>query len=173
MSDRCAITLNFDPKVKESFSVVFCVSVLLQHDLHAINVIILGVQYDELGFPGWHQWQESTCQCRRLKRRRFDPWVGKIPWSRKWLPTPVFLPGESHGQRSIVGYTPWGHKASDTTEVDLACTHELDRFKFWICYLLLVLDTQIYSIHILDMILYPHPESWDNNICLIGLYVLC
>ena len=40
---------------------------------------------------------------------RFDPWVGKIPWRREWQPTPVFLPGEFHGQRSLVGYHPWGH----------------------------------------------------------------
>ena len=44
----------------------------------------------------------------------FDPWVGKIPWRRKWQPTPVFLPGESHGQGSPVGYSPWGRKESDT-----------------------------------------------------------
>jgi len=43
-------------------------------------------------------------------------WVGKIPWRRKWQPTPVFLPGKSHGQRSLVGYSPWGHKELDTTE---------------------------------------------------------
>ena len=43
-------------------------------------------------------------------------WVGKIPWRRKWQPTPVFLPGESHGQRSLAGYSPQGHKESDTTE---------------------------------------------------------
>ena len=50
----------------------------------------------------------SIClQCRKL---RFDPWVGKIPWRRKWQPTPVFFPGESHGQRSLEGYSPWGHK---------------------------------------------------------------
>ena len=42
------------------------------------------------------------------KRRRFDPWVGKIPWSRKWQPAPVFLPGKSRGQRSLVGYTVHG-----------------------------------------------------------------
>ena len=41
---------------------------------------------------------------------------GKIPWRRKWQPTPVFLPGASHGQRSLAGYSPWGHKESDTTE---------------------------------------------------------
>ena len=44
------------------------------------------------------------------------PWVGKIPWRREWQPTPVFLPGESHGQRRLVGYSPWGCKESDTTE---------------------------------------------------------
>ena len=49
-------------------------------------------------------------------RPRFDPWVRKIPWRRTWQPTPVFLPGESHGQRSLAGYSPWGHKESDTTE---------------------------------------------------------
>ena len=47
---------------------------------------------------------------------RFNPWVGKIPWRRKWQPTLVLLPGKSHGQRSLVGYSPWGHKESDTTE---------------------------------------------------------
>ena len=46
----------------------------------------------------------------------FNPWVGKIPWRRKWQPTPVFLPGKSHGQRSLVGYHPWGHKESDMPE---------------------------------------------------------
>ena len=47
---------------------------------------------------------------------RFDPWVGKIAWRRAWQSTPVFLPGESHGQRSLAGYSSWGHKKSDTTE---------------------------------------------------------
>ena len=53
------------------------------------------------GLPRWHSSKESTCQRRRCKRHRFDPWVRKIPWSRKWNPTPIFLPGESHGQRSL------------------------------------------------------------------------
>ena len=47
--------------------------------------------------------KEPTCQWRRLKRFRFDPWVRKISWRRAWQPTPVFLPGESHGQRSLEG----------------------------------------------------------------------
>ena len=51
-------------------------------------------------------------QCRRLG---FDPWVRKIPWRRAWQPTPVLLPGKSHGHRSLAGYSPWGHKESDAT----------------------------------------------------------
>ena len=50
-----------------------------------------------------------------------DPWVRKILWRRKWQPTPVLLPGKSHGQRSLVGYSPWGREESDTTE-RLYCT---------------------------------------------------
>ena len=49
-------------------------------------------------------------------RHGFNPWIGKIPWRRAWKPTPVFLPGESHGQKSLVGYSPWSHKESDMTE---------------------------------------------------------
>ena len=58
------------------------------------------------GLPRWLSSKESTCQCRRW---RFDPWVRKIPWKRKWQPTPIFLPGKSHGQRSLAGYSPWGY----------------------------------------------------------------
>ena len=62
--------------------------------------------------------KESTCQCRR---HRFYLWVGKIPWKRKWQPIPVFWPGKSHGQRTLLGYSPWvGYSSwvakSDTTE---------------------------------------------------------
>ena len=53
----------------------------------------------------------------REKDHRFDPCFGTTPWRTAWQPTPVFLPGESHGQRSLVGYSPWGHKEPDTTEV--------------------------------------------------------
>ena len=55
--------------------------------------------------PWWLSGRESTCQFRR---HRFDPWVGKIPWRRKWQPILVFLPGKSHGQRSLAGYSLWG-----------------------------------------------------------------
>ena len=71
------------------------------------------------GFPGGACDKESACQCRRCKRRGFDPWVGKIPWRREWQHAPLFSSGKSHGQRSLVGYSPWGCKESDTTK----CTH--------------------------------------------------
>ena len=60
--------------------------------------------------------KESACQWGRHKRHGFNPWVGKIPWSKKWHPTPVFLPGKFHGQWSLTGYSPWGCKDLDTTE---------------------------------------------------------
>ena len=58
----------------------------------------------------------SQAPRRAVCGTRVDPWVGKIPWRRKWQPTPVFLPGELHGQRSLACYSPWGHKESDMTE---------------------------------------------------------
>ena len=60
--------------------------------------------------------KEFICQYRIHGRLSFSPWVGKIPWRREWQPTPVFLLGESHGQRSLAGFSPWGSKESDITE---------------------------------------------------------
>ena len=57
------------------------------------------------GLARWHSGKESACQCRKNKRRGFNSWVKKIPWRRKWQPAPVFLTGESYGQRSLVGYS--------------------------------------------------------------------
>ena len=71
----------------------------------------------------WCYWQEPTCQCRRHKRHGFNSWVGKMLWQRLWQPTPLFLPGESHGQRRVAGYNSQGHKELDMTESDLAHTH--------------------------------------------------
>ena len=59
---------------------------------------------------------------RETQETRFDPWLGKIPWKRKRQPTPVILPGKLHGQRSLVGYSPWGRKESEATEP--TCTSE-------------------------------------------------
>ena len=62
-------------------------------------------------FPCGSESQASAYNVRNLDG--FDPWVRKIPWRRKWQPTSVFMPGESHGWRSLVGYSPWGCKESD------------------------------------------------------------
>ena len=65
------------------------------------------------GLPCWLRWQRICLQCRKS---RFYPWVRKIPWRRRWQPTPIFLPGESHGQRGLASYSPWGCKKWGTNE---------------------------------------------------------
>ena len=69
-----------------------------------------------MDFPGGTSGKESAWQCRRHRRCRFDPWVRKILWRRKWQPTPVFFAKKSNGQRNLVGYNPKGCKESNTTE---------------------------------------------------------
>ena len=69
-----------------------------------------------LGLPSGTSGKEPPCQCRRHKRHGFDTWVRKILRKRKWQPSPVFLPGKSHGQRSLAGYSKLGCKELDTTE---------------------------------------------------------
>ena len=73
----------------------------------------LYIFYWFLYFPGG---SDSKASCLQWGRPGFDPWVRKILWRRKWQPTPVLLPGKSQGRRSLVGYSPWGHKESDMTE---------------------------------------------------------
>ena len=76
---------------------------------HALAIVYSATLNIWVGFPGGSDGEES-------RRLGFSPWVGRIPWRREWPPTPVFLPGESRGQRILVGYSPWGHKALDMTE---------------------------------------------------------
>ena len=78
------------------------------------------------GLPWCLSGKEPTCQCRSHRRLGSSPWVRKSPWRWKWHPTPVFLPGESHGQRSLAGYSPRGHRelnwVTEThTETFLTC----------------------------------------------------
>ena len=70
-----------------------------------------------VGFPGDASGKEPTCQCRRHNRCGFNPWIGTSPLRSKRQPTPVFLPEEFHGQRSLAGYSPEDRKELDTTEV--------------------------------------------------------
>ena len=84
-----------------------------------------------IGCPFHYSWASLVAQTIKnpfkCRRPGFDSWVGKIPWRRARQPTPVFLPGESHGQRNLAGYSPWGHKESDMTE-QLSTAHEMSRW---------------------------------------------
>ena len=86
--------------------------------------VLLKTGDDMPGLPRWFSGKEFICQCRRLRRHRFDPGIRKIPWSRKRQPSPVFLPETYHEQRSLAGYSLWDHKELDTH------THKLRKLKF-------------------------------------------
>ena len=77
------------------------------HVLYILNYQLLSVTLSLL--PWWLRRLSVCLQCRRPG---FNPWIGKISWRRKWQPTPVLLPGESQGWRSLIGYSPWGRKES-------------------------------------------------------------
>ena len=97
-------------------------------------------------FPGG---SDSKSVCLQCGRPGFDTWVGKIPWRRIWQPTPVFLLGKSHGQRSLVGYSLWGCKESDMTE--------RLHFNKILCYLCVIEDMKA-------MKQYMHLGLW-RNVC--------
>ena len=73
-----------------------------------LNKVLSGIM--STGLPRWHSGKESACQGRRRKTHGFNPWVRKIPWRRKWQSAPIFLPGKLHGQRSLEGFSPRGHR---------------------------------------------------------------
>ena len=75
-----------------------------------------------MSFPGSTSGKEPACQCRRLKRSWFDPWVRKIPWRKGWQPTPVFLPGKSHGQRGLACCDSWGCRVGHDWATELNWT---------------------------------------------------
>ena len=81
------------------------------------DILQMGLCMKAWSFPGGTNGKEAAYQCKREKRDSFDPWVEEIPWRRKWQLTPVFLPRESHGERSLEGYSPWGCRELDMTKV--------------------------------------------------------
>ena len=100
------------------------------------------------GFPGGTSGKEPACQCRRHKRHGFNPWVRKISWRRKWQPTSVFLPGESHGQHNLEGYSPWGH--TETPPNQLSTDNKfyyvaLETMRVWECYSCSYKSSQTFS----------------------------
>ena len=117
--------------------------------------------YLPTALPRWRSSKESACLSGRCKRWGFDP-SSKIPWSRKWQPIPVFLPGKFHEQRSLVGYSPWGHKKSDTTEQQIPSLSHVSTDWFQM-YLFFTLDYDFTLCYILNCCaLWPlgAPSSW-------------
>ena len=114
-------------------------------------------------------WSRICLQCRRPG---FDSWVGKIPWRRKWQPTPVFLPGVSHGQRSLAGYSPWGCKSHDL--MTTPPPPRRDRKAFCLLLILPCEDTVRKSAltrtdHAVALILdFQSPEVWGISICCVS-----
>ena len=105
-----------------------------------------------MGFPGGVSSKAPTCQGKRRKRWGFDPWIGKIPWSKKWQSTPVFFPGKFHGQRSLEVCSPWGSKESDTMS---RSTHNLNLDgHMWL------LTTILASVLLGFLLLLPAPKWW-------------
>ena len=113
-------------------------NVQLAHDRNQLVLSPWWVLKERLIFIVYHcalfglPWRLRSI-CLQCGRPRFDPWVGKIPWRRKQQPTPVLLPGKSHGWRSLVGYSPWGCKESDTTEPVHSLTHFVHYLNFTMC----------------------------------------
>ena len=89
-------------------------TVLLQH------LSIFYYYYCLVYLPGGTSDKESAYQCRQIVGAESDPWMGNIPWRRKWQPTPVFLPEKFHGQRSLAGQSPWGQEELDKTAYTLS-----------------------------------------------------
>ena len=104
------------------------------YGLFTPSIVKIEVRYF-MGFPGGASGKEPACQWMRYKKHGFDPLVGKIPWRRTWQSTPVFLPGKSHGQKSLVGYGGEGCEESERTEVSQS-THKVLHISFWICHVL-------------------------------------
>ena len=109
------LEIHYSEYLVDSFHLThahWCGKIVLIYFFEARQSFIFSSAVLILGFPCWLNGKESACQFRRC---RFNTWVRKIPWRRKWQPTLVFLPGKPHWQRCLVGYSPWGHKESETT----------------------------------------------------------
>ena len=139
---------HYGTRMKNNYLLFFCCCLKKNLEINITGRKILGKdgRFKKFSFlrntlsctgpPRWLSRKEYTCHCRRCKRYGFDPWIGKIPWRRKWQPTPVFLPGESHGQRSLKGNSPWGCKESDMTKH--TCTSYIHDIKGTMPYILYI-----------------------------------
>ena len=94
-------------------NVAHIISNIVTYLLYLYYIFRIAIPMSLRGLPRWLSGNESACHCKRC---RFDPWVKNIPWRSKWQPILVFLPGKSHRQRSLAGYSPWDSKESDMIE---------------------------------------------------------
>ena len=117
--------------------------------------------------PRWLSGEESDCQGRR---HGFDPWVGKIPWRREWHPTPVLLPGESHGQRSLVGYSPWGDKEYDNLVTEQQRAQTLQHCNFISLH---PSSKNVLMVFLSSQFLVGFPHMYDPLLVSSGLPVFC
>ena len=106
------IALDLDLKKINNTNISNVLNVLLLDDFNTLILLLINDDYIII-YMGFPDSKESACS---VGFSGSIPESGKIPWSREWLPTPVFLPGEFHGQRSLVGYSLWGCKELDITE---------------------------------------------------------
>ena len=130
----------------------------------AVNCAWLGsweAAGNDKGLLRWCSGIESTCQCRRCG---FDPWVGKVPWRRKWQPTAIFFPGKFHRQESLVGYSPWGCKRVQHNWVtDHTHTQEMinteDKYKEQLG------ETQRIFLCLLNLAIFSKCHLFPSNVC--------
>ena len=125
-----ADALTSEPPGKPHVVACIKISFLWLHDIPS---------YIHCGFPAGSDGKASACNVGDLG---FHPWVRKIPWRRAWQPTPVFLLGESHGRRSLEGYSPGGHKESDTTERLRFHVHRIYSLYIFLGFNLIAVTTQ-------------------------------
>ena len=104
------------PLFSQSSNLYLCHHIFFS-DSDPLTSLLCKPSYLHWVHPGSASSKDPACQYRRHKRCRFHPWVRKLPWQKSWQATPVFLPGESHGQRSLVGYSSKGCKELDIIEV--------------------------------------------------------
>ena len=105
--------MNQDCSLRYNFPVSFSLITMWWFHLFVLHLFFSfwserRIVAKKIGLPRWLSGKESTCRCRRHSRHGFDAWLGKIPWSRKWQLIPIFLPGKSHGQRTLADHSPWG-----------------------------------------------------------------
>ena len=128
----------------------------------SLGLVFIWQDYKSKGFPGGASGKEDTWQCRRWRRCGFYPWVRNIPWRRTWQPTSVFLPGESHGQRSRAGYSPWGCK--ETRLKQLSMHRPKWHHHSWYCF---SHDKQVFRIESIlwNYIFSPKQEKMTHKFC--------